>query len=162
MDLFWSIFGSVPWKGQANRETDFEEKAGAFEHAGQLMAETADRVASAGGATNRHLKDAIKSKVLEVRIRQCKTNSGDVRWNVIFKAISIQKQCSMLERRPWMTQVFWGRVVGSFAPGAHLMLGGQIEAIQKRKPRCLESGPQAEYILYVFVFNSFKEGCPPA
>ena len=30
------------------------------------MTDTAEQVASAGGSTNRHLKDAIKSKVMEV------------------------------------------------------------------------------------------------
>jgi len=54
--------------GQPNREADFEEKAGAFEHASKLMADTAEQIATAGGKTNRHLKDAIKSKVMELRL----------------------------------------------------------------------------------------------
>ena len=62
--------------GQANREADFEEKAGAFEHSAKLMTDTAEQVASAGGSANRHLKDTIKSKVLEVKKLCCFKGNG--------------------------------------------------------------------------------------
>ncbi|XP_065072400.1 vinculin-like [Rhopilema esculentum] len=54
--------------GQPNRDADFEERAGAFEHSSKLMTDTAEQVASAGGSTSRHLKDTIKSKVREIRM----------------------------------------------------------------------------------------------
>eukprot|EP00794_Sanderia_malayensis_P016841 gene16841-18540_t len=54
--------------GQPNRDADYEEKAGAFEHACNLMSDTAEQAASTGGATNKHLRDMIKNKVMEVRL----------------------------------------------------------------------------------------------
>ena len=60
------VLSSSYLPGQANRDANYEEKAGAFEHACKLMTDTAEEAATTGGATNRNLRDGIKIKIMEV------------------------------------------------------------------------------------------------
>ena len=52
--------------GTPNREEDFEEKAGAFEHTANQTANTAIMLANTGGNTNKRLLDDIKNTATEV------------------------------------------------------------------------------------------------
>ena len=53
------------------RETEFESKAGAFEHQANQIADTAIQLANAEGNTNKRLLDQIRQNAEEVSILHC-------------------------------------------------------------------------------------------
>lgn len=92
--------------GHPNREADFEEKAGAFEHASKLMTDTAEQAAVTGGATNRHLRDTIKNKVMQIRMltpqyshagKLLLSSNGDAAAAENFKNMKSELQCQLEE-----------------------------------------------------------------
>ena len=59
---------NVCWTDVPGREAEFEEKAGAFEHQANQIADTAIQLANAGGNTNKRLLDQIRQNAEEVNI----------------------------------------------------------------------------------------------
>lgn len=62
-------FYSLVVSDEPGRETEFENKAGAFEHQANQIANTAIQLANAGGNTNRRLLDQIRQNAEEVSLK---------------------------------------------------------------------------------------------
>ena len=62
-------FYSLVVLDEPGREAEFENKAGAFEHQANQIANTAIQLANAGGNTNRRLLDQIRQNAEEVSLK---------------------------------------------------------------------------------------------
>ena len=64
-----NYFYSLVVSDEPGREAEFENKAGAFEHQANQIANTAIQLANAGGNTNRRLLDQIRQNAEEVSLK---------------------------------------------------------------------------------------------